>query len=197
MSNTIRNIYNMNTQLQNSNFINLGNNAAATKRVHINANDFSKILSAGKVTIDGVELELSDEAVKVLEDAQKAREERKYKQEIQENMQTEKENAEAEKDAFLDLAKLMEIARRISRGDKVPLSDEKKLMEYDGDLYQIAKQTSILNANKKHKKYDSMFDEEEETNKKPDDTETVDSIGVSGVDIELSVADTNEDSTRE
>lgn len=34
------------------------------------------------------------------------------------------------KSAFEDMAKIMEIARRISRGDKVPAKDEKKLMEF-------------------------------------------------------------------
>lgn len=65
------------------------------------------------------------------------------------------------KDAFKDMAKLMEIARRISKGDKVPAKDEKKLMEFSPELYQAAKAAAMLHANEKHKKHKSMFDDEE------------------------------------
>lgn len=65
-----------------------------------------------------------------------------------------------------DFAKVMEIARRIANGDKVPGIDEKKLMEYNSDLYQAAKAAAIVSANKeKHKEYDSLFKDE----KKQDD----------------------------
>lgn len=65
-----------------------------------------------------------------------------------------------------DFAKVMEIARRIANGDKVPGTDEKKLMEYNSDLYQAAKAAAIVSANKeKHKEYDSLFKDE----KKQDD----------------------------
>lgn len=39
---------------------------------------------------------------------------------------------------------MMEIARRISTREKVLPTDEKRLMEYNADLYQAAKATSIL-----------------------------------------------------
>ena len=76
-----------------------------------------------------------------------------------------KEQAESAKKAgegMKDMAKIMEIARRISRGDHVPPNDEKKLMEYSSDLYQAAKMASVLNANKKHRKHKSLFDEDED-----------------------------------
>ncbi|MCM1183860.1 MAG: hypothetical protein NC337_10850 [Roseburia sp.] len=60
-----------------------------------------------------------------------------------------------------DFAKVMEIARRIANGDRVPGTDEKKLMEYNSDLYQAAKAAAIVSANKKeHKEYDALFKEE-------------------------------------
>ncbi len=65
------------------------------------------------------------------------------------------------KDGFRDMAKLMEIARRISKGDKVPAKDEKKLMEFSPELYQAAKAAAMLHANEKHKEHKSMFDDEE------------------------------------
>lgn len=65
-------------------------------------------------------------------------------------------------DAVADLAKIMEIARRIANGDKVPATDEKKLMEFNSDLYQAAKAAALVNDSKEHKEYKSLFDEEED-----------------------------------
>lgn len=79
-----------------------------------------------------------------------------------EMLQKSREDKEKSNDAMDDMAKAMEIARRISRGDYVPALDEKKLMEYSMELYQIAKQTSILNVHKKHKDWKSLYKEEEE-----------------------------------
>ena len=75
------------------------------------------------------------------------------------------ESAKKAGEGMRDMAKLMEIARRIARGDHVPPSDEKKLAEFDSDLYQAAKAAGALNANKKHKKHDAMFDEDEKESK--------------------------------
>lgn len=72
-----------------------------------------------------------------------------------------RESGEKSQEAFDDLGRLMEIARRIARGDKVPLRDEKKLMEYSSDLYQMAKAAAMINAGKKHKKYKSLYEDED------------------------------------
>ena len=80
----------------------------------------------------------------------------------EEMLQKSREDKEKSNDAIDDMAKAMEIARRISRGDHVPALDEKKLMEYSMELYQIAKQTSIFNTHKKHKDWKSLYKEEEE-----------------------------------
>lgn len=72
------------------------------------------------------------------------------------------EGAKKSGDAIEDLGKLMEIARRIANGDKVPASDEKKLMEFNADLYQAAKAAALVNDDKEHKKYKKLFEEEEE-----------------------------------
>lgn len=73
--------------------------------------------------------------------------------------------SDEEADGVKDLAKIMETARRIANGDKVPYKDEKKLMEYSMKLYQTAKAAAIVNANKKHKKYKSMFKDEDNKDK--------------------------------
>jgi hypothetical protein len=74
-----------------------------------------------------------------------------------------KQNAEAEKESFEDMAKIMEVARRLMHGDTVPSSDEKKLMDYDNDLYQMAKSAQMMAQARarKHKKYDSLWEDEE------------------------------------
>lgn len=74
------------------------------------------------------------------------------------------ESGKAEEDVFEDMAKIMEIARRISAGDKVPAADEKKLMEFNFKLYMVAKSAAMVNEKKNPKEYDSMFNDEEEDN---------------------------------
>lgn len=73
------------------------------------------------------------------------------------------ENSDKAAEAFKDMAKIMEIARRISNGDIVPALDEKKLMEFDADLYQMAKAAALINADKEHKKYDSLYEEKKDS----------------------------------
>ena len=48
----------------------------------------------------------------------------------------------------------------------MPQSDEKKLMEYSADLYQVAKASAMANRDKEHNKYDALFDDEEDTPQK-------------------------------
>lgn len=94
---------------------------------------------------DGVKLDLSDEAMDM------------YLQQLE----AQKDSAEAAGDAVKELGKLMEIARRIAKGDKVPAKDERKLMEYSNELYQTAKMSAVMNRNRKHKKHKSLFEDEE------------------------------------
>lgn len=74
-----------------------------------------------------------------------------------------RENAEAEKEAFEDLGKIMEVVRRMTRGDTVPGSDEKKVLEYDKDIYQMAKSAQMMARLRNHnkEKHDSLWEEEE------------------------------------
>lgn len=79
------------------------------------------------------------------------------------NAVTTRENAEAEKEGFEDLRKIMEVVRRMTRGDTVPGSDEKKVMEYDRDMYQMAKSAQMVARmrNKDREKHDSLWEDEE------------------------------------
>lgn len=81
-------------------------------------------------------------------------------------LESSKEAADAAGKAAAEQGKILEIARRISRGDKVPPKDEKKLMEYDFKLYQMAKMSAMMNEAKKHKKHKSLFEDEEENDKR-------------------------------
>lgn len=96
----------------------------------------------------GVALEISDAARRQLQD-------------ITQTLQRQQESDSESKDDMREMSKAMEIARRIARGDHVPAVDERKLMEYSMKLYLIAKQSAMLNAGKKHKDWDSLYDDEE------------------------------------
>ena len=112
----------------------------------------------------GVTLELSEDGKAMQNDKQKLQDDAQWIQKWAQEMY--EQQAEASKNgakAFADVAKAMEIARRIARGDVVPLKDEKKLIEFSADLYQVAKASAAINANKKHKKYDSLYDDEDDS----------------------------------
>lgn len=81
---------------------------------------------------------------------------------LQKQAKERKKSAEKSGDALVDLGKIMEIARRIARGDRVPDKDEKKLMEYSAELYQMAKSAAMLSRLRKRKKHKSLYDDEEE-----------------------------------
>ncbi len=88
------------------------------------------------------------------------------------NSEVSKQQADAWKKYAEDMAKCLEIARRLSRGDKVPLQDEKKLMDFDMEIYQMAKNMATLNMDKKHKEWDSLWAEDEEEKEYADPMET-------------------------
>ena len=74
-----------------------------------------------------------------------------------------RENAKAEEEGFEDLRKIMEVVRRMTKGDNVPPSDEKKVMEYDKDMYQMAKSAQMVAQMHKRKRedHDSLWEDEE------------------------------------
>ncbi len=78
------------------------------------------------------------------------------------NAESAKQQGEAMKDYYRDMAKVMEVARRLMKGDIVPSTDEKKLMEYNDKLYQMAKNMGEMAKVEKRKKHKSLWDDEEE-----------------------------------
>ena len=85
-----------------------------------------------------------------------------------------KKQGDSMREAADEMGKIMTIARRIMKGGKVPLSDEKKLMEFDKDLWALAKMAGELA--KKHEDFDSLWKEkrknEEETPEEQADNAT-------------------------
>lgn len=73
-----------------------------------------------------------------------------------------------------DMAKIMEVARRISKGGKVPPADEKKLMEYSMVMYMSAKNAAMMKEMKEKKQYDSLWEEEKSSGMNPDPNEIAD-----------------------
>lgn len=83
--------------------------------------------------------------------------ERKMYQEMLENAN---EAAEAQGEGFGDLAKALEIARRILDGDIVPPQDEKFLMEFNSEIYMRVK--SMAKQKEDPEEYESLMEEEED-----------------------------------
>jgi hypothetical protein len=105
------------------------------------------------------------------------------------------QNAEASEDYAKEMGKIMTVAQRMCHGDKVPASDEKKLMEYDSDLYKIAKNAQMMAQLEKRKEYKSLW-EDEENKEYEDPIEAADSTETDlvGPDV-ISVNDVMESAT--
>lgn len=93
------------------------------------------------------------------------------------NAEATKRQGEAMAEKSENDAKCLEIARRIARGDKVPPKDEQKLLEFNADMYQMAKNMAAMAKNEKRKEHDSLWDDEDEkqTNE-PSVSEAVDNM---------------------
>lgn len=88
------------------------------------------------------------------------------------NMVSMQNQDEASKEYVQDLARIMEVARRLMKGDIVPATDEKKLMEHSMEMYQAAKNIGAMMRNKEREEHDSLWKEKEETTEYEDPIET-------------------------
>lgn len=80
------------------------------------------------------------------------------------NAEVARQQADVMEESAADMAKIMEVAHRIATGGIVPASDEKKLLDYSFEMYQAAKSMgAMVQMQKKREKYDSLWDDEEET----------------------------------
>lgn len=107
-----------------------------------------------------------------------------------ENMLVAEQQGDAMKEYTEDMGKLLEVARRIMQGGIVPGSDEKKLMEYNMQMYMTAKNIGTIARQGKQKEFDTLWEEEKETDY-ADSSEVADNSEAAGSGPELvSVADT-------
>lgn len=90
------------------------------------------------------------------------------------NMVSSQQQGEAMEEYVDDLGKIMEVARRIMKGDIVPASDEKKLMEHSMELYQAAKNIGAMERNKDREEHDSLWEDKEEKTECEDPMEVAD-----------------------
>ncbi len=77
------------------------------------------------------------------------------------NMVSTQQQNEAMKEYVGELAKVLEVARRLMKGAIVPATDEKKLMEYSMEMYQAAKNIGAMAKQKEKEEYDSLWEKEE------------------------------------
>ena len=105
-----------------------------------------------------------------------------------EELENTKQQGKAAEKAGKDLAKIMEVARRIMKGAKVPGSDERKLMEFDSKLYQMAKSIGAMAKQRKRKEYKSLW-EDEEKQETQDPSEVADEAEAAGAGPELVTAE--------
>ncbi len=102
----------------------------------------SRAISRGYLTVNGVDIQLSDDVKKQLteidQQAQADREAAFNQRSLAHNLAVTKQQSEAWANAYNDLAEAIEIAAKISAGGKVSSSDLKKLMETSPQLYAMA-----------------------------------------------------------
>ena len=111
------------------------------------------------------------------------------------NMENSKQQGDAMDKEMENLGKVMIVFRRLAKGDIVPLTDEKKLMEYDDKMYQMAKnmQAMAQQMEKEHEKHKSLW-EDEENPEYPDPKEVADNTEYAGElpDIEIPAVEVSE-----
>ncbi len=108
----------------------------------------SRAISRGYITVNGVDIELSDEVKKQLINVNKqaqADREKAYNEYImQHELAVAKQQSEALSKAYGDMSEAFEIAAKISKGGKVLSQEAKKLMETNPDLYAMAMATVAM-----------------------------------------------------
>ena len=75
------------------------------------------------------------------------------------NAEVARQQGQAMADYAADMVKILEVYRRIAAGEKVPPADERKLMEYDHELYMAAKTMASMKE-LSEKEHDSLWQDE-------------------------------------
>lgn len=167
-------------------------NAVKRSFVFTNSSDMGKALATGQVKVDGVSIDLSEEALQALREAREKfyadrdAETDRYVAEF--NSYVAKQQNEAGEDMAEDMAKALTTARRIANGDIVPMTDERKLLEYDEELYRMAKMSAMLHQMEEHRKHKSLYEDEEDREYTDPEAETT-PMQKYGVEVEVSLGD--------
>lgn len=167
-------------------------NAVKRSFTFTNASDMGKALATGQVKVDGVSIDLSEEALQALREAREKfyadrdAETERYVAEF--NSYVAKQQSEAGQDMAEDMAKALTTARRIANGDIVPMTDEKKLLEYNEELYRMAKMSAMLHQMEEHRKHKSLYEDEEDREYTDPEAETT-PMQKYGVEVEVSLGD--------
>ena len=136
-------------------------------------------------------LELSLEATqKAFEDNQKVLDSLIEQEVAIANMEVSKQQGDAMEEEMKNLGKIMIVFRRLAKGDIVPLTDEKKLMEYDDKMYQMAKNMQAM-AQQLDKEHESLW-EDEEPKEYPDPEEVANNTEFSGELPDIEIPETPE-----
>ena len=85
-----------------------------------------------------------------------------YMLQMQAERAAQRTQEEASEKYAKDQAKVMSVFRAMAKGDIVPPSDEKKLMEYSSELYQSAKMAQSMALQAERRKHKSQWDDKEE-----------------------------------
>ncbi|MCM1155017.1 MAG: hypothetical protein NC314_06935 [Roseburia sp.] len=109
---------------------------------------------------EGATVAISAEGLGLSQKEDTSRQEAIERKMYQEMLESANEAAEAQGEGFADLAKALEIARRILNGDIVPAQDEQFLMEFNSEIYMRVK--SMARVKEDPKEYDTLMEEEEE-----------------------------------
>ncbi len=167
-------------------------NAVKRSFTFTNASDMGKALATGQVKVDGVSIDLSEEALQALREAREKfyadrdAETERYVAEF--NSYVARQQSEAGQDMAEDMAKALTTARRIANGDIVPMTDERKLLEYDEELYRMVKMSAMLHQMEEHRKHKSLYEDEEDREYTDPEAETT-PMQKYGVEVEVSLGD--------
>ena len=126
----------------------------------------SRAISRGYITVNGVDIELSDEVKKQLANVNKqaqADREKAYGQFImQHDMAVAKQQGEALSKYCKDMFEAFEIAARISKGGKVSSQEARKLMELNPGLYAMAMAAAAMSEKRAEQSGEESIHEKEE-----------------------------------
>lgn len=140
----------------------------------------NRAVSRGYITVNGVKLELSDEVKKNLLQVDKqaqADREKAYGQYImQHEMAVAEQQAETYKKFAEDTSRAFEIAAKISSGGKASPSEEQELMEFNPELYAMAKNAAMMAKRHEKKEAEAIYKPEDISGKKANQGEASEGV---------------------